>query len=172
MRCRISRLQTGLGGPRTVQRAGHSPPCARTILSPCCDSFWLFFAQACTLCVAALFVVSTLRPDLLPRLTGRVGSVIVTQETTTPVVASKVASYADAAKKAMPAVVNIYTSKEVRTRNPLADDPLFRRYFPDLDRSGDAAPDESGLRRDRVERRLRASPTTTLSRAPTTSSSC
>ena len=28
---------------------------------------WLFFAQACTLCVAALFVVSTLRPDLLPR---------------------------------------------------------------------------------------------------------
>ncbi len=50
----------------------------------------------------------------------------------TPVVAAKVASYADAAKKAMPAVVNIYTSKDVRTRNPLADDPLFRRYFPDL----------------------------------------
>jgi serine protease DegQ len=94
--------------------------------------FWLFFAQACTLCVAALFVVSTLRPDLVPRLTGRVGNVIVTQETTTPVVVSKVASYADAAKKAMPAVVNIYTSKDVRTRNPLADDPLFRRYFPDL----------------------------------------
>ncbi len=95
---------------------------------------WLFFAQACTLCVAALFVVSTLRPDLLPRFTGRVGNVIVTQETTTPVVAAKVASYADAAKKAMPAVVNIYTSKEVSTRNPLADDPLFRRYFPDLSR--------------------------------------
>ena len=38
--------------------------------------------------------------------------------------------YADAAKKAMPAVVNIYTSKEVRSRNPLLDDPLFRRYFP------------------------------------------
>ena len=94
--------------------------------------FWLFFAQACTLCVAALFVVSTLRPDLLPRLTGRVGNVIVTQETTTPIIAAKVATYADAAKKAMPAVVNIYTSKDVRTRNPLADDPLFRRYFPDL----------------------------------------
>ena len=97
--------------------------------------FWLFFAQACTLCLAALFVVSTLRPDLLPRLSGRVGNVIVTQETTTPVVASKVASYADAAKKAMPAVVNIVTSKEVRTRNPVVDDPLFRRYFPDLERS-------------------------------------
>jgi serine protease DegQ len=96
---------------------------------------WLYFAQACTLCIAALFVVSTLRPDLLPRLTGRVGNVILTQETSTPVVAAKVASYSDAAKKAMPAVVNIVTSKEVRTRNPLADDPLFRRYFPDSERS-------------------------------------
>jgi Do/DeqQ family serine protease len=95
---------------------------------------WLFFAQACTLCVAALFVVSTLRPDLLPRQGARPGNVIVTQETTTPVVSAKVASYADAAKKAMPAVVNIVTSKEVRSRVPLADDPLFRRYFPDLDR--------------------------------------
>jgi serine protease DegQ len=97
--------------------------------------FWLLFAQACTLCLAALFVVATLRPDLLPRVNGRAGSVIVTQETATPVAGSRVASYADAAKKAMPAVVNIYTSKEVRSRNPLADDPLFRRYFPDLDRS-------------------------------------
>ena len=97
--------------------------------------FWLLFAQACTLCLAALFVVATLRPDLLPRVNGRAGSVVVTQETATPVAGSRVASYADAAKKAMPAVVNIYTSKEVRSRNPLADDPLFRRYFPDLDRS-------------------------------------
>ena len=32
----------------------------------------------------------------------------------------------------MPAVVNIYTSKEMRQRNPLLDDPLLRRYFPDL----------------------------------------
>ena len=33
--------------------------------------FWLLFAQASTLCLAALFVVATLRPDLLPRLSGR-----------------------------------------------------------------------------------------------------
>jgi serine protease DegQ len=32
----------------------------------------------------------------------------------------------------MPAVVNIYTSKEMRQRNPLLDDPMLRRYFPDL----------------------------------------
>jgi len=96
--------------------------------------FWLLFAQACTLCLAALFVVATLRPDLLPRVTGRAANVVVTQETATPVVGARVSSYADAAKKAMPAVVNIYTSKEVRTRNPLADDPVFRRFFPELDR--------------------------------------
>ena len=96
--------------------------------------FWLLFAQACTLCLAALFVVVTLRPDLLPRASGRFESVIVTQEAATSVSGARVASYADAAKKAMPAVVNLYTSKEVRTRNPLAEDPLFRKYFPELDR--------------------------------------
>jgi serine protease DegQ len=93
---------------------------------------WLIFAQAATVCLAALFVVLTLRPDLVPRLSGRAANVILTQETATPVVAERVASYADAAKKAMPAVVNIYTSKEMRQRNPLADDALLRRYFPDL----------------------------------------
>ena len=54
------------------------------------------------------------------------------QETTTPVTMPAVASHADAAKKAMPAVVNIYTSKEMRQRSPLIDDALLRRYFPDL----------------------------------------
>jgi serine protease DegQ len=97
--------------------------------------FWLFFAQACTLCLAALFVIATLRPDLLPRVGGgRASNVIVTQETATPVVGVPMATYADAAKKAMPAVVNIYTSKEVRSRNPLADDPFFRRYFPEFEK--------------------------------------
>jgi serine protease DegQ len=93
--------------------------------------FWLFFAQACTVCLAALFVVATLRPDLLARFNDKGGHVVLFQETSTPVVLPRVASVADAAKKAMPAVVNIYTSKEMR-RSPLADDPLMRRYFPEL----------------------------------------
>jgi serine protease DegQ len=32
----------------------------------------------------------------------------------------------------MPAVVNIYTIKEMRQRHPLQDDQFLRRYFPDL----------------------------------------
>jgi serine protease DegQ len=99
---------------------------------PLLRRFWLVFAQACTLCLAALFVVSTLRPDLLGRLTGRSGQVVLLQETSTPVTTPTVASFSDAAKKAIPAVVGIYTSKEMRQRVPLLDDPLLRRYFPDL----------------------------------------
>jgi len=41
-------------------------------------------------------------------------------------------SYHDAVSKAMPSVVNIFTSKEVRVmRNPLLNDPVFRRFFGD-----------------------------------------
>jgi len=94
--------------------------------------FWLLFAQACTLCIAVLFVVSTLRPELIPKLAGRGPTVVLTQETATPVMSAKVASYADAAQKAMPAVVNIYSTKLVRSRPPLADDAVLRRFFPDL----------------------------------------
>ena len=94
--------------------------------------FWLLFAQACTLCLAALFVVATLRPDLLPRLAGKDNSVVLLREETTAAGVSGAGSYSDAAKKAMPAVVNIYTSKAVRSRNPLLDDSTLRRYFPEL----------------------------------------
>jgi len=44
----------------------------------------------------------------------------------------KIDSLADAAKRAMPSVVNVYTSKEVRSRRPLMDDPVLRRFFPGL----------------------------------------
>ena len=94
--------------------------------------FWLLFAQIATVCVAALFVVATLRPDLLARFAGR-NNVVLVQETPVSVPAPKITSLADAAKKAMPSVVNIYTSKEVRHRAPLTDDPILRRFFPGLE---------------------------------------
>jgi serine protease DegQ len=94
--------------------------------------FWLLFAQACTLCLAVLFVVATLRPDLLPRLAGKNSDVVLLREAAAPAAAAGAGTYADAARKAMPAVVNIYTSKAVRARNPLLDDSILRRYFPEL----------------------------------------
>ena len=96
--------------------------------------FWLLFAQACTLCVAALFVVTTLRPDLLPRLAGKENPVVLLQQPAAAALPA-IATYADAAKKAMPSVVNIYTSKSLPTRNPLLDDSILQRYFPELAQS-------------------------------------
>jgi serine protease DegQ len=100
--------------------------------------FWLLFAQAVTLCLALLFVVSTLRPDLLGQRGARLASDDLHQVVQINQAGGlagdpahpAVASYAEAAKRAMPAVVNINTSKEVRvSRSPFGDDPLFRQFF-------------------------------------------
>ena len=100
-------------------------------MKPTLHHFWLLFAQIATVCLGVLFVVATLRPDLLARIAGR-NNVVLVQESAPTVQGPRIASLADAAKKAMPSVVNIYTSKEVRQRNPLLDDPLLRRFFPGL----------------------------------------
>ena len=93
--------------------------------------FWLFFAQAVTVCLALLFVVNTLRPDLLPG--GRAPSLAKVAAPVAPVAttaAGKLTSFSEAAKRAMPAVVNIYTSKEVKAQRPsFMDDPVFRYFF-------------------------------------------
>ena len=38
-------------------------------------------------------------------------------------------SYAPIVQRVQPAVVNVYAAKTVQNRNPLMDDPLFRRFF-------------------------------------------
>ena len=90
---------------------------------------WLVFAQTTTICLGILFVVSTLRPDLLGSGTRASVDVVTTREAAvTP--GRSIASYSDAAKKAMPTVVNIFTSKETKVpRHPFMDDPVFRYFF-------------------------------------------
>ncbi|MFN7085360.1 MAG: Do family serine endopeptidase [Burkholderiales bacterium] len=91
---------------------------------------WLVFAQTATVCLAALFVITTLRPDLLsgsPR-----GSIVAIRESASETAHRETASYSDAARKAMPAVVNIFTTKDVKVqRHPFMDDPVFRYFFGD-----------------------------------------
>ena len=92
---------------------------------------WLTFAQTATICLAVLFVVATLKPEWLP---GRPGAPVEVNQV--PPVASdtrgKAVSYSGAVRKAAPAVVSIFTSKEVkRPRNPFLNDPLFRHFFGD-----------------------------------------
>ena len=96
---------------------------------------WLLFAQAVTICVAALFIVSTFHPEWL-RSRGPAGgpapAVNVTQQVANPAPApasgvARMDSYYDAVHRAAPSVVSVFTSKEVRSA-PF-NDPLFRRFF-------------------------------------------
>jgi Do/DeqQ family serine protease len=98
---------------------------------------WLIFSQAATIAVALLFVVSTFRPEWLPARTG--GQVPVVQSAAPSTHATvRTSSYSDAVQRATPSVVNIFTSKEIRSqRHPLLNDPIFRRFF------GDQLPDEA-----------------------------
>jgi serine protease DegQ len=100
---------------------------------------WLIFAQAATVAVAVLFVVSTFRPEWLPARAGSQLSVVQQAPTTGPLpTALRMGSYHEAVQRAAPSVVNIFTSKEIRSpRHPLLNDPIFRRFF------GDQLPDES-----------------------------
>jgi serine protease DegQ len=89
---------------------------------------WLVFCQTATVCVAVLFVVTALRPDLLA-WTSR-GGVVTIRESPPESEPRKISSLSDAAKRAMPAVVNVYTTKEVKIqRHPFMDDPVFRHFF-------------------------------------------
>ncbi|MCC6534053.1 MAG: trypsin-like peptidase domain-containing protein [Burkholderiales bacterium] len=103
---------------------------------------WLIFAQTATVCLAVLFVVSTLRPDLLPLSRNQVVTVrepllppmaVPTSGGETLARAAPVSSLRDAAARAMPSVVNIYTTKETKVaRIAPTSDPLFRKFFGHL----------------------------------------
>jgi serine protease DegQ len=91
---------------------------------------WLIFAQTATVCLAVLFVVSTLRPDLLSWNARNTVVTVKEKDALTEAPPRVTASFSDAARKAMPAVVNIFTSQEVkRPRHPFMDDPVFRHFF-------------------------------------------
>jgi len=92
---------------------------------------WLVFAQAVTVGLAILFIIVTLRPEWLP---NRAVSLPVTTQVAPSVHSAGAAtsSYAEAVKRAVPAVVNIFTTKEMRVPNsPFGDDPIFRHFFGD-----------------------------------------
>jgi Do/DeqQ family serine protease len=94
---------------------------------------WLIFAQAATVAVAVLFVVSTFRPEWLPARGASQLALVQQAPSTGPLPsAAHGGSFHSAVQRAQPSVVNIFTSKEVRSpRHPLLNDPLFRRFFGD-----------------------------------------
>ena len=106
------------------------------------QKYWILFAQAVTVMLAALFIVATLKPEWLSD--SRVGSLVDTVSLKESGYDGQLSpgSYHEAVKRSMPAVVNIFTSKASaipKTRkgaNPNSSDPLFKFFF------GDQPPDE------------------------------
>ena len=99
---------------------------------------WLLFTQTITIALALLFIVNTLKPELLP--TAARNGVVTLYESAPTLNETKPTgmSLNGAAQKAMPAVVNIFTRTEVKTPvNPFKDDPRFKFFFDD---QGDAEP--------------------------------
>ncbi len=103
--------------------------------------YWLLFAQTVTIALAAWFVVAAMRPEWLERTPDSVA--VGTPGNPVPMLQAPPraagGSFRNAAAKAMPAVVNIYTSKASRQSHPLLKDPFFRRFF------GDRAPPDEQL---------------------------
>ena len=91
------------------------------------------FAQVVTACLAILFVLRLFYPHILNQqntnkiVLNEIASVKAANNTPSP------GSYSIAAKKAMPAVVNIFTSKKalVNPHQKFLDDPDFRQFFGD-----------------------------------------
>ncbi|MHB0925431.1 MAG: Do family serine endopeptidase [Gallionellaceae bacterium] len=93
---------------------------------------WLLFTQAVTVALALLFIVQTLKPELLPNA-ARSG--VVTLQESAPQAADDknlAMGLSAAAQKAMPSVVNIFTSTVIKTPlHPFMEDPRFRFFFGD-----------------------------------------
>ncbi len=102
---------------------------------------WLVFAQATAVGMALLFVISTLKPQWLPHdavasrppeapaqsspVAGTTIRQVAADEPVTRV--NALGSYADAAMRAMPAVVNVYTAKQIA--RGVGEDPIARQFF-------------------------------------------
>ncbi|MGE0356745.1 MAG: trypsin-like peptidase domain-containing protein [Burkholderiales bacterium] len=94
---------------------------------------WLVFAQVVTATLAAIFVVSLVKPEWSPWQASPVVEIRQSPPSPTalPVSPGRTVSFSDAARKAVPSVVNISATKQVRRRSPLLEDPILRRFFGD-----------------------------------------
>ncbi len=100
---------------------------------------WLLFAQSAAITLGILLAIGVFHPEWLTRFAPNTGTVAPAQQVVTVTQSTPLTprgnvpiSFSGAAKQAMPAVVNIFTSKEIKNRRqPFMDDPLFQRFFGD-----------------------------------------
>jgi serine protease DegQ len=113
--------------------------------------FWLFFSQAVTVLLAALFIVTTLKPAWLGNSVGWLGNSkaqvagITVKEAPAQISgATPVGSFRLAAQKASAAVVSINVSKNAG-KNPQMDDPWFKFFFGERGERGQGAEPQAGM---------------------------
>lgn len=103
---------------------------------------WLIFAQSVTACLGLLFVLRMFYPELL---VSQPKPVVIKQVDPVTKVESK-SGYSQAAEKAMPTVVNIFTTSKTTSADPhqqYYDDPLFKHFFGDQFGEQQAQPESS-----------------------------
>lgn len=99
---------------------------------------WLLFAQIVTLLLAILFILSTFKPNWLESMgLNGVSSVTISESSIDPSTPNP-GSHHEAVKRSMPAVVNIFTSKNIpktkknkKDLTPSPSDPWFQFFFGD-----------------------------------------
>ncbi|MHB1085021.1 MAG: Do family serine endopeptidase [Thiobacillus sp.] len=92
--------------------------------------YWLLFAQSATIALGALFIIALFKPDLLR---WQPQSLTIQQA---PRAATRLQtpsdSFAPAAEKVIPSVVNVFTQQKVLSpTRPALEDPVFRYFFGD-----------------------------------------
>ena len=106
---------------------------------------WLTFAQSVTACLGLLFVLRVFYPHLLE--TGK-EAIVINQVASNATPSNTKTGYSIAAKKAMPSVVNIFTSSKVVAPNPndqFKDDPLYKHFFGEQPDGNEEDQPESSL---------------------------
>ena len=113
---------------------------------------WLIFAQATTIALAVLFVLTTLKPQWLkpPVAPTAVTAALTLNAEPSPAAppVSGRAGFSVAARRAAPAVVSITASKAASSQAAQTTDPWLRRHFGlhgRGGRGGDSAPTQQGL---------------------------
>ncbi|MSP86884.1 MAG: Do family serine endopeptidase [Methylotenera sp.] len=115
------------------------------MLKPLYQRLWFIFAQMVTLCLALVFVLQLFYSNLYESLLTKKSNTVLVKYAEPKLNINLAGSYSQAVKKAMPAVVNIFTSKKAAD-NPhpkYLDDPTFRQFFGDQLDEQDAQPENS-----------------------------
>lgn len=92
---------------------------------------WTIFSQAVTVCLGVLFVLKLFYPNILTQPSTKTLVIKETAANSSTVIAKT--GYRTAVSKAMPSVVNIFTTARISQdpHHALKSDPLFRHFFGD-----------------------------------------